>query len=59
MPCRLKTECLRSALASSEGVAVREEALERAYRAGMVGFLERWSRKKSLSRRKGSGRANR
>lgn len=52
MVCRYKTECLREALRQSDGIQVREEKLDRAYAAGMVGFLERWSRKKELHRRK-------
>jgi hypothetical protein len=35
---------------------VREEKLDRAYNAGMVGFLERWSRKKELHREKQQGK---
>ena len=52
MVCRYKTECLREALRHEDGIQVREEKLDRAYAAGMVGFLERWSRKKELHRRK-------
>ena len=52
MVCRYKTECLREALKNSDGIQVREEKLDRAYNAGMVGFLERWSRKKELHRQK-------
>ena len=52
MVCRYKTECLRDALNKSDGIQVREEKLDRAYSAGMVGFFERWSRKKELHRQK-------
>lgn len=52
MICVYKTECLRSAMARPQGLEVREEALERAYRAGAIGFLDRWSRKKALHRRR-------
>ena len=52
MVCRYKTECLREALKKSDGIKVREEKLDRAYEAGMVGFLERWSRKKELHKQK-------
>ncbi|MFZ0131940.1 MAG: hypothetical protein WAK95_05310 [Desulfobacterales bacterium] len=51
-PCLYKTECLRAAMRKSEGLKVHEEKLERAYTAGAIGFLERWSRKKDLHRRK-------
>jgi len=46
--CYCKTECLRSAMQSADAVQVREEKVDRAYAAGMMGFFERWSRKKAL-----------
>ncbi len=49
--CIYKTRCLRSALAGREGLAVREEKVDRAYEAGMIGFFDRWSRKKTLSKK--------
>lgn len=49
--CLRKTECLQKAMAGSGGVEVREEILDRAYSSGVVGFFERWSRKKDLHRR--------
>ena len=52
MACVFKTECLRTAMARPQGVAVKEETLDRAYAAGMVGFVSRWSRKKELHRQK-------
>jgi len=30
----------------------REEVVDRAYNSGTIGFLERWSKKKILKRRK-------
>ena len=57
--CCCKTECLRTAMAGAQGVLVREETVDRAYRAGLMGFFERWSRKKALSQGKkksGGGR---
>jgi hypothetical protein len=33
------------------GLKVREEFVDRAYESGMIGFLDRWSKKKDLSRR--------
>ena len=50
MACVFKTECLRTAMAHPQGARVREETLDRAYAAGMVGFVSRWSRKKELHR---------
>ena len=52
MVCHCKTECLRRAMEKNDGLKVREEAVDRAYDAGMIGFLGRWSRKKSLARRR-------
>jgi uncharacterized membrane protein YdjX (TVP38/TMEM64 family) len=51
LACSRKTECLRRAVAGREGLAVEAERLERAYRAGMVGFLGRWAKQKELKRR--------
>jgi hypothetical protein len=48
--CPDRTECLRAALQTRDGVAVQEEAVDRAARSGALGFLKRWSRKKHLSR---------
>ncbi|UCF89810.1 MAG: hypothetical protein JSW39_16050 [Desulfobacterales bacterium] len=56
LACRLKTACLREAITGAEGLKVREERLERAYHSGMIGFWERWSRKKNLERRKNQGK---
>jgi hypothetical protein len=50
--CLHKTECLRAAIQSQEGIKVREERIDRAHAAGMMGFLERWSRKKSIQQQK-------
>ena len=51
-PCEHKTLCLRSAMGSARGMDAREEVVDRAYTSGMIGFLERWSKKKDLKRRK-------
>ncbi len=50
--CMYKTECLRTALVTSNGRNVEEELLKRGSKAGTIGFFERWSRKKQLNRRK-------
>ena len=55
--CPENTQCLRSALQGAEGIDVEEEHLDRAYHSGMIGFFERWSRRKILdSRKKNRGR---
>lgn len=50
--CLYKTRCLRSAMEGAEGLSVREEKVDRAYETGMIGFLDRWSRKKTLHKKK-------
>ncbi len=50
--CPEKTACLREALSGENGLRFTEERMERASAAGLLGFFERWSRKKSLSRRR-------
>lgn len=48
--CVHKTACLRAAMARSGGVGVRQEMVDRAYQSGVMGFFERWSKKKALDR---------
>jgi hypothetical protein len=52
MTCRYKTKCLRAAMGGEEGVKVKEEIIDRAYASGMIGFINRWSRKKTLQQEK-------
>ena len=52
LACCHKTECLRMAIQGRDGLTVREEQIDRAYRSGMIGFLERWSKKKTIDRQK-------
>lgn len=52
LACTHKTECLRRAMQGEQGFKVREEKVDRAYKSGMMGFLERWSKKKGLDTRK-------
>ncbi|ACN16716.1 hypothetical protein HRM2_36570 [Desulforapulum autotrophicum HRM2] len=49
--CPFKTACLRCAMAGTQGVPVHEEIIERSEQAGMIGFFERWSRKKQLAKK--------
>ena len=49
--CPVKTRCLKQALASKDGVKVEEELIDRSEQAGMMNFVERWSRKKQMHRR--------
>ncbi len=50
--CQYKTVCLKEAIATSKGRIVEDELLERGSKAGTIGFVERWSRRKQLDRRK-------
>ena len=52
MVCLYKTRCLKSAMEGAEGLAVKEERVDQAYEAGMIGFFGRWSRKKMLHRKR-------
>lgn len=57
LTCRLKTECLRTAITKSpEAAKAQEERVDQAYEAGMLSFVERWSRKKQLKRKKKKGK---
>jgi len=47
-PCLYKTPCLRSAMRGIGGYSVKEEIIDRAYRSGRMGFMERWAKKKDL-----------
>lgn len=38
-------------MTGAQGVPVQEEIIERSEEAGMIGFFERWSRKKLLSKK--------
>lgn len=49
--CLHKTECLKSAMEEPGGLKVRQELIDRAYESGMIGFLERWSKRKDLRRK--------
>lgn len=54
LQCVHKTPCLRTAMGRRQGLNVREEMIDRAYRGGITGFFQRWSQKKSLHRMKHS-----
>ena len=49
--CSMKTQCLKRAMATGQGMKVEEEILNRGEKAGTITFLERWSRKKQASRK--------
>jgi hypothetical protein len=48
--CSERTACLKAALKTKEGLAMKGEVLDRAAESGMVGRFKRWSRKKEFHR---------
>ena len=50
MACSHKTDCLRYAMMEVDGLKVRGEIVDRAYQSGIMGFFERWSKKKQIHR---------
>ncbi|MCP4746305.1 MAG: hypothetical protein GY874_09225 [Desulfobacteraceae bacterium] len=48
LQCMHKTTCLKNAMARKQGLDVRSEMIDRAYRHGVIGFFQRWSQKKSI-----------
>ncbi len=52
LECLDKTDCLRTGLKGKAGLKVHEEHVDRSYSSGMMGFLERWSKKKAIDRRR-------
>ncbi len=53
--CRYKTECLRTAMAGKDGLKAEDEHVDRAFESGMIGFFERWSRKKRIHKKRKMG----
>ena len=51
MACAWKTQCLRTASQSKDGLVLDEEKVDRAYASGNMGFFERWSKRKALKRK--------
>ena len=51
LACYYKTECLKSAMQGPGGLKVKDELVDRAYESKMIGFLERWSKKKDINRK--------
>ena len=50
MKCPFAKPCLQAALRSPEGLKLQEEKVDQAYEHGLIGKLERWSRKKLIRR---------
>jgi hypothetical protein len=52
LECPHKTDCLRAGLKGDAGLKVHAEHIDRSYESGMIGFASRWSKKKTIERRK-------
>lgn len=52
--CPVKTDCLRAAMGKKQGLKVYKEKVDRAYRSGVMGFLERWAKRKEIHRKMNS-----
>ena len=48
MRCPYAKSCLQSAMRGPEGLEFQEEKVDQAYKYGLIGKLERWSRKKLI-----------
>jgi hypothetical protein len=48
--CDDRLSCLKEALATKEGVEMREDILKSAPAEGLIGRIKRWSEKKELRR---------
>lgn len=48
--CPERTDCMRAALETRQGIALQEDALDRSAASGLRGRILRWSRKKELER---------
>lgn len=48
--CPERLSCLKTAIGTKQGLAMRSENLKRIPATGMLGRIKRWSQKKELSR---------
>jgi hypothetical protein len=48
MKCPQVKPCIQAAMRGHKGLELEEERIDRAYEYGLIGVLERWSRKKSI-----------
>ena len=47
-----RKQCLEYAMTTKNGTKLEEEIIERGSKSGTIGFLERWSRKKQVYKKK-------
>ncbi|MBW2107125.1 MAG: hypothetical protein JRI36_00450 [Deltaproteobacteria bacterium] len=48
MRCPLVKPCIQAAMRGVEGLKEEEKRIDRAYECGLIGTLERWSKKKLI-----------
>ena len=48
MKCPMAKPCLQAAMRQLEGLEMQEKRIDEAYERGMMGTLERWSKKKLI-----------
>ena len=48
MKCPYAKSCLQAAMRGSKGLKLQEEKVDQAYEYGLIGRLERWSKKKLI-----------
>jgi hypothetical protein len=48
MKCPLVKCCIQAAMKTPDGLRQEEERIDRAYECGLIGTLERWSKKKVI-----------
>jgi hypothetical protein len=48
MKCPDAKSCLQAAMRSPEGLKLQEEKVDQAYEYGLIGKIERWSKKKLI-----------
>ena len=48
MKCPHAKLCLQTAMRSAEGLELQEEKVDQAYKYGLIGKVERWSKKKLI-----------
>ena len=51
MKCPQVKACIQTAMKGQKGLALEEERVDRAYEYGLIGVMERWSRKKSIRKK--------
>ena len=51
MKCSLAKACIQTAMLGQKGLELEEERIDRAYEYGLIGVMERWSRKKLIRKK--------